>query len=247
MNPPRLAIIGYGAMGREIEIQANALGYPVDSVFDINTTERLSADLLRNATVCIDFTQPDAVLSNTRVYAEAGIAVVMGTTGWSQHEGEVRHLVEEAGIGFLTGGNFSVGVHVLRLLARNAAALLEALPEYDISLHETHHVRKKDAPSGTALMLAQDILSTLPRKTEIRTHIEGAPAPSDLVVTSSRTGSVPGTHEILVDGPYDCIELRHLARDRRGFASGALKAAAWVSSRKGYFTIEEMFHDLIDA
>lgn len=222
-----LAILGMGRMGREVDALATERGEHVAArlgrpLLD-DRAEAIAA--LRSADVAIEFTTTEAVLDNIDLCLEAGCAVVVGTTGWYEHLDRVRARVEGAGGALLWAPNFSLGALILKLLCARAGELLRGIDDFDVHLTETHHVRKRDAPSGTALMLRDAFGETLGREIE---------------TTSIRLGHVPGRHEVWIDGPHEYVTLAHEARSRRVFADGALRAAAWLRGRKGMFTMEDV-------
>src|SRR4051794_11696951 len=176
--------------------------------------------------VAIDFTSPDAVISNVPALAARGINVVLGTTGWQRHESELRRAVADAGTGIVAAPNFSTGVVLFEAIVAQAARLFAGQDEYGAWLHEAHHAMKKDAPSGTALMLKRSMEEA------------GYPRPID--VSAARAGFIPGTHTIGFDGPSESITLTHTARDRGAFARGALTAARWIQGRRGWFTMHDV-------
>jgi 4-hydroxy-tetrahydrodipicolinate reductase len=166
------------------------------------------------------------VRENFPRYAQRRLSVVIGTTGWSAHEHELRALAERAGIGVVAAANFSIGVNIFQLVVAEAARLLQDHEEYGAWIHEAHHSAKRDAPSGTALLL--------------RDAMAAASYGRPIDVSSTRAGAIPGMHTVGFDGPSDTIELTHTARDRRGFASGALLAARWIQGRTGWFTMKDV-------
>jgi 4-hydroxy-tetrahydrodipicolinate reductase len=180
----------------------------------------------RGVDVAIDFSFPDAVKTNVPALAKQGISVVIGTTGWQADEAAVRRAVEDAGVGVVAAPNFSTGVVLFETLVTRAAGLFGAHREFGAFLHEMHHATKKDAPSGTAMLLKEAMIGG------------GFNRPID--VSSTRVGYVPGTHAVGFDGPAETIELKHTARDRSGFARGALTAAKWVKGRRGWFTMKDV-------
>jgi len=242
ITPLSIALVGYGSMGRELERLAPQTGCRVDAVFD---TEHPLDTQAGGFDIAIDFSRPDAVLSTVRMLATLKKNIVLGTTGWAQHKEEIRTLVEEAGIGLVHGSNFSVGVQMFFRIVRAAAKIANAHTDYDAFLHEMHHVRKADSPSGTALTLARILLDELDRKTELLTETShGKIAPEALHVTSSRGGEIPGTHTVYLDSIADTIELTHRARNRSGFALGALRAAHWIHGKKGMYDFSEVFGEI---
>jgi 4-hydroxy-tetrahydrodipicolinate reductase len=206
----------------------------------------LSPDLLAGVDVAIEFSLPDAVEENVAAYLTAGVPVVMGTTGWLDRVDAVTRKIEEAGGALLYGANFSIGAHIFFRTAETAAALIADLPEYDMLVHEMHHRNKKDSPSGTALTLAERLLSANPRKSRIETgRLDRAPEPEELHVSSTRGGAVPGTHTLFLDSAADTVEVRHTARSREGFALGAVRGAEWVAGKKGVFQVEQFVTELL--
>lgn len=222
----RLAIVGMGRMGREVEALATERGVTIAARLGSAVADDRKGALqaLAGADVAIEFTTPDAAVGNMELCLEAGCAVVVGTTGWYDRLPEVRARVEDAGGALLWAPNFSLGAAVMKLLCARAGELLRQVDDFDVHLTETHHVHKRDAPSGTAIMLRDTLAAASGREIE---------------VTSIRLGHVPGRHEVSIDGPFESLTLTHEARNRRVFADGALRAAAWLRGRKGVFTMED--------
>lgn len=223
---PRIAILGMGKMGREVDALAREKGVDVVARLDVGEIADRAGALaaLKGAQVAVDFTTPDAAVSNIELCLEAGCPVVVGTTGWYGELPRVRGLVQQKNGALLWAPNFSVGVALVRALCERAGELLRGLEGYDVHLTETHHAQKKDAPSGTALLL-RDALASSGR---------------EVPITSVRTGTVPGRHEVSIDGAYEQIVISHDARNRRIFADGALRAALWLRGRKGVFTMDDV-------
>ena len=228
MTNRNLAIIGDGKMGQAIRQLAVERGWRVTAVVG----ERESADgvgisrlSLGDPDVAVEFTQPGAAVANVSACLRERVPVVVGTTGWYDSLQEVTRIATETGTPLLWSPNFSLGVNVLIELARYAARMMSTLEEFDAHIVETHHSKKKDAPSGTAIAIAKAASDALER-----------PIPT----TSVRTGSVPGTHELIFDGMFEQLSLIHQARDRRVFAEGALKAADWLVGRTGVFTMRDV-------
>jgi 4-hydroxy-tetrahydrodipicolinate reductase len=221
---PRLAVIGTGKMGRAVTQLAAERGWPVVAV--IGRGQPISARSLAGADVAIEFTEPSAAEANVRACIAAGCPVVVGTTGWFDALPAVGGEAERAGARLLWAANFSVGVQLFVRLAAEAGRLVRGTA-FDAHLVETHHSAKKDAPSGTAIVLARAAGDALGR---------------EVGVTSVRTGHVPGTHELLFDGPFEQLRLTHEARDRRVFADGALVAARWLASSRapGVYTMQDV-------
>jgi 4-hydroxy-tetrahydrodipicolinate reductase len=228
MTARNVAVIGDGKMGQAIRQLALDKGWKVTAI--LGERENLggagiTARSLGNPQVAVEFTQPDAAVGNIIACLKAGVPIVVGTTGWYQSLSEVTRVAKESGTGLLWAPNFSLGVNVLIELARYAGTMMRSLEGFDAHIVETHHAAKKDAPSGTAMAIAKAASDALDR-----------PIPT----TSVRTGSVPGTHELIFDGAFEQLSLTHLARDRRVFAEGALKAADWLIGKKGVFTMRDV-------
>ena len=217
----RLLLVGYGKMGRLVEELAPAHGFDVADRIDVGI-----GDWATPAEVAIDFSTAEALVANFARYIERKLPVVVGTTGWAARAADLRDQAERAGLGVVAAPNFSLGVNLFQLMASHAARLMQAHDQYDAWIHEAHHATKRDAPSGTALLL--------------RDAMKNAGYTRPIDVSSTRAGAIPGVHTIGFDAASDTIELTHIARDRRGFAAGALLAARWVRGRRGWFTMEDV-------
>jgi len=225
----RVVLIGHGRMGRAVEAAAADRGCVVAGWVDRTAAAGgagLSRDRLPEADVAIDFSTADALVENLPRLAELGMDVVVGTTGWSGREAEMRDAAGRAGIGVVAAANFSVGVAYFDVLVSEAARRFATHPEFGAWLHEVHHAAKRDAPSGTAIRLKASM------------EASGFRRPID--VSSTRAGFVPGTHTVGFDGPSETITLTHAARDRGAFARGALMAARWVHGRRGWFDLRDV-------
>jgi 4-hydroxy-tetrahydrodipicolinate reductase len=220
----RILLVGHGRMGRLVEGLAPAYGSEVVGVLSSRTEE--AAIDATGADVAIDFSVGGAVPANLRRLAARRIDVVIGTTGWQADEAACRHLVEATGIGVIASANFAIGMHIFRRVVAAAATGFATQPDVGAWIHELHHAAKKDAPSGTALLLGQAMAEA------------GYARAVD--VSSTRAGSIPGTHVVGFDGPAETVTLTHTVRDRSVFARGALEAARWVRGKKGWFTVEDM-------
>lgn len=235
-------------MGRIIRELCAQHDCTISFIYDTHQEEY--ADLpeqsvLDRTDVLVEFTVPQAVLANVKLAAEKKTNMIIGTTGWYRDIEEVKSIVEGAGIGVLYAQNFSIGVQLFLKMVKYAATLVNAFPEYDISVHERHHNKKADAPSGTAFKIAETILKQVERKEVAYTaNPDKVPNPSELYMSAERIGNVPGTHTVLIDGLVDSIELTHTARSREGLAIGALNAAHWIKNKQGLFTIEDMIDEL---
>jgi 4-hydroxy-tetrahydrodipicolinate reductase len=233
----RIALIGYGKMGKEIESAAVAAGDTIVQKFDIDRPVDVAS--LSDADVCIEFSTPETVVGNIQVAVKAQKDIVVGTTGWYDRLPEVKTAVVQSGL--LYSANFSVGVNMYFRIVAAAAELMRNAPGYDPYVHELHHRQKADSPSGTALRLADILLKRVDRKKSIATQrMDGKIAPDALHVTSTRVGTFNGTHTVGFDSEADLIEITHTARSRKGFALGALKAAHWLRGRKGVFTMDDV-------
>lgn len=230
----RIALVGYGKMGRMLDELAPQAGCEVVLRLDIENNadgEGFTAENFANVDAAIDFSIPDAAADNAVRLAELGANNVIGTTGWLGEIDRVRAAVEKAGTGLVHGANFSVGVNAFYSVIRAAAGALAAAEDYDAYAWEAHHKMKKDAPSGTMLRLV-DVMREA-----------GYERPID--VASNRAGWIPGTHEIAFDSEADTIQLRHTARSRVGFARGALRAARWIAGRKGFYEFSEIWEQTL--
>lgn len=224
--PMRLAIVGMGKMGTAIAALAPERGFEVVARLDArHTANGLTREMLNGAEVAIEFTTPEAAPGNVRALVGAGCAAVVGTTGWYDQLAAITAEVEARRGSLLYAPNFSLGVAIFARVAAAAGRLLAHAPGFDAHLVETHHSAKKDAPSGTALMLRGVVAEALGR---------------DVPVTAIRTGSVPGMHELVFDAAFETIRLAHEARDRRVFAEGALLAARWLPGRVGVFQMQDL-------
>lgn len=238
----KIALVGYGRMGRAAEAAAVARGH--DVVARLGRGDALTAEALQGAEVAVEFSLPDAAPDNLVRLAEAGVDVACGTTGWDGDAPRVRAAVEAAGTGLLVAPNFSLGVAFFGRLVREAARLAAGLPEYDVHLHEAHHRHKADHPSGTARMLADAVVAALGRKSRwLETPPDGPPQADVLYVSVARAGEIAGTHVVMFEGPHDRVELRHEARDRGAFARGAVDGAEWVRGRPGVHTLQDWLRD----
>ncbi len=230
----RMALLGYGKMGKLVETIALREGWEVGPKLDINDNvdgSGITAASMAGVDVAIEFSQPDAVLSNIEAAARAGVHVVVGTTGWSDKRSKVERIVQDSGIGLVYGANFSLGMNLFFEIVSHSARLVGMLPQYDAYMCEEHHRAKKDAPSGTALNLL-DLM---------RPHLSNP----NLNIASVRAGSIPGTHVVGFDSEADTIILEHRARSRQGFAEGAVLAARWIAGKKGFYDFRQVFREIV--
>jgi len=224
----KLALIGYGKMGRMVEELALSRGHQILFKIDIEGNEQgqaLTATNFNGVDVAVDFSIPDAVIRNIERITALGVSMVVGTTGWWSQLEMARLLVEQNRVGFVYGSNFSIGVNAFFRLMEAAATLFERYPQYDPWIYEIHHRAKLDAPSGTALKLKRILEKTYGER--------------PLSVASNRAGTVPGEHVVGFDSESDTLTFTHTARSRLGFASGALHAAEWIHTRKGFYEFSE--------
>jgi len=233
----KIALIGYGKMGHEIERIALERGHEIVCTIDIDNLNDFESDKFRSAQVAIEFTRPETALKNYRKCFKANVAVVSGTTGWLEQVGEVQAACQN-GQTFFYASNFSLGVNLFFVLNKKLAQMMNAFPVYDVRLKEVHHTQKLDAPSGTAITLAEGILECLDRKTSWVKEV--ASRPEELIIASERTGQVPGFHEITWESEVDTITIAHNAKSRAGFAMGAVLAAEFTATRKGYLGMSDL-------
>lgn len=240
----RIALVGYGKMGKEVERIALERGMQVTARVDVDRPS-LAIDGVRIADVVIHFAFPATVVPHVAELAALRKSVVVGTTGWQRDRSAVEHSVKASGIGLVHSSNFSIGVNLLNRLVREAGLLVNRLAEYDVAVHEVHHKDKLDAPSGTALSIASILLETVKRKKELLSGSpEGKIRPDQLQISSGRYGSVVGLHRVVFDSAADSLEIVHSAKNRSGFAFGAVLAAEWIKDKHGIFTFEEVLEDL---
>jgi 4-hydroxy-tetrahydrodipicolinate reductase len=218
----QIALIGYGKMGRLIEKIAEEKGHTICAKIN---PRQWHPEAINAADICIDFSHPECAFNNIQRIAEKKKNIVMGTTGWTEHLEDVKTLVDKADIGFLHAPNFSIGVVLFLQIIEKAAELISPFEEYECSGWECHHAQKADSPSGTAHAILERLNDKLKKKPPI---------------SSIRSGSFPGTHTLYFDSPADTITLSHQARNRNGFAHGALTAAEWLKDKSGFFTLEDM-------
>lgn len=236
-----IAIIGYGKMGKEIEALAKAKGHKVVLKIDHNNLDAMNESNLRMADVAIEFTRPNSAAANVRKCIEAGIPVVSGTTGWLEEMEEVKALCKEKNGSFLWASNFSIGVNMFFKLNQYLAKMMKKFPEYRAEITETHHTQKLDAPSGTAITLADAIKQVHPvQQTWRLIEHEQEVEKDQIAICAKRIDQVPGTHEVVYRSEIDDIEMIHTAHSRAGFASGALFAAEYIHDKKGIFDLQEI-------
>lgn len=233
-----IAIIGYGKMGHEIEKISRERGHNVVCTIDVNEEDKFESDAFSSAQVAIEFSSPESALSNYKKAFAANVPVVSGTTGWLHKIDEVKQACEKEGQTFFYASNFSLGVNILFAVNKYLANIMNDFPEYDVHVDETHHIHKLDAPSGTALTIADGILESIVRKKQWK--LDKQSSPDDLQINAYREGEVPGIHTIKYESEVDTIELTHDAKSRKGFALGAVVAAEFTANKKGFLGMEDL-------
>ncbi len=233
----KIAIIGYGKMGKTIEKNAQQRGHQVLFKFDIHNQDQFTIENLKKVDVALEFTTPEAAYNNVKKCLEAGVPVVSGTTGWNDKLLELRDIAIKENKAFFYSANFSIGVNIMFHINKILAKIMNQFPHYEVTITEIHHIHKKDAPSGTAIKLAQDIIEHLDRKKGWTLD----PATKEQIhITAIREDEIPGIHEVIYDSQYDNLSLRHSAKSREGFAIGAILAAEFLLGKKGFYTMEDL-------
>jgi len=234
----KIALIGYGKMGKTIEEIAVQKGHEIVLKIDLNNSQDLTAANLQKADVAIEFTGPHSAFENVMKCIEFGVPVVSGSTGWLDKWNEVTAACNEKNGCLVYSSNYSIGVNLFFELNKTLAQLMEPYADYDVSMTEIHHTEKKDAPSGTAISLAEQVLAAIGRKNK---WVNAASANADdLIINSERIDPAPGTHIIKYSSPIDDIEIIHTAHTRKGFASGAVLAAEFANKKSGIFTMKDV-------
>lgn len=227
----KLALIGYGKMGQLVEEVAQTRGHQVISKIDPKEKyQTITEKALDGVDVCIDFSHPESVLENIQCASILGKNLVVGTTGWYEQISQAKKIISTHDVGLIYSPNFSLGVHLFLKIVAHAAALINSHVQYDVAGYEAHHRQKLDAPSGTALSILDVLLKEMTRKEK-----------EEITFSSLRCGHIPGTHAVLFDSLVDTIELKHTARNRQGFAYGAVVAAEWIDQKKGFYSLEALF------
>ena len=234
----KIALIGYGKMGKTIEKMALAQGHEIVLKIDISNYDELTSENLRKADVAIEFTRPESAMNNILSCFKAGIPIVSGTTGWVEKKEEVDILCKSHKGGFFYASNYSVGVNIFFALNRYLAKLMDTQPQYGIEMEEIHHTEKLDAPSGTAITLAEGIMEQVTRKKEWIN--EPSKQSTILPIISKRIPKVKGTHQVNYLSAIDDLEIKHVAHSREGFANGAIQAAEWIIGKEGSFGMQDM-------
>jgi 4-hydroxy-tetrahydrodipicolinate reductase len=233
-----IAIIGYGKMGKIIEEIAISRGHMINLKIDLNNINDFTSENLQKSDVVIEFTGPHSAYENVMKCLEAGVPVVCGSTGWLEQLEKAKDYCAKKNGSFLYASNFSVGVNIFFELNKLLAKLMDRQADYDVKMTEIHHTQKKDAPSGTAITLAEQILESLKRKTSWVNH--DSKNHEEMVITSERTDPAPGTHMVKYSSTVDDIEIIHTAHNRNGFALGAVMAAEFLKDRKGIFSMKDV-------
>ena len=229
----KIALIGYGAMGKLIKTLAENKNHEIAIVIDesdANLSAELLAGRLKGVDAAIDFSTAEAVRKNVEACLIAGVPLVEGSTGWNGEKANIKELVEEKNGAFVFGANFSIGVNLFYKITDYAAELFSKFEDYEAFIEEQHHSRKKDAPSGTALKLKEVVAKNIEK---------------DFSVSSTRAGNIPGTHRVGFDGNADQILLEHFARSREGFALGAILAAEWIIGKKGFYEFTDVMDEIL--
>lgn len=234
----KIALIGYGKMGKAIEEIAHQRGHKIVLKIDENNLQDFNKDNLSKADVAIEFTGPNSAVDNIRRALDFGVPVVCGSTGWTAQMEEVEKFVTEKKGSFLYASNFSIGVNIFFEVNKKLAQLMAHHGDYEVILEEIHHTQKKDTPSGTAITLAEQVLKEIKRKKQWINELSDNP--EDLEIISQREDPAPGTHKVKYSSAVDDIEIIHTAHNRKGFASGALLAAEFISDKKGIFSMKEV-------
>jgi 4-hydroxy-tetrahydrodipicolinate reductase len=238
----KIALIGYGKMGKAIDTIAQERGHEIVLRAD---GDGYDIEALKQADVAIEFTTPDAAVKNIKTCADVGVPIVVGTTAWYDAFESTKNYVNERNGGLFTATNFSIGVNLFWKINALAAKLIEAYPSYEPSIDEIHHTQKLDAPSGTAITTAETVLENFNRKNawvHLENGIGSVSNALELGVNSYREENVPGTHTVKFESEIDSIEIKHTAHSRKGFATGAVVAAEWMANKSGIFTMKDLLN-----
>jgi 4-hydroxy-tetrahydrodipicolinate reductase len=249
-NKLRIAIIGYGSMGKEVEKQALSRGHEIKTIIDPGFKENENREIndinMKDIDICIDFSTPAAVLMNVTKMLHYNKKIVMGTTGWEKDAAEIKKLVLDRSGTMISAPNFSLGVNLFYRMIRYASEIINKQPQYDIASYEIHHNHKKDSPSGTAKEIANILLKNISRKKKaVYDKLDRTIEKDEMHVSSLRIGETPGIHSVIFDSMFDTIELKHVARSRSDLALGAVVAAEWAANKKGFFKIDDMIDDIL--
>lgn len=245
-----IAIVGYGAMGKLVESCAKEKNINVRSIIDPYapqaTHKDFSAEAMDQVDVCICFTLPAVAVANIKSACYWKKPLVMATTGWMESLPQIKKLVEESNNGIVYSSNFSLGVNIFFKIIEQTCRIINRFDEYDLLGYELHHNRKMDSPSGTAKTIAQIVVNEVERKSKIvEEKLDRRIQPEEFHFASVRGGDIPGTHIVQLESEYDSVELKHSARNRKGFAVGSLLAAEWIKDKKGLFTEKDMMEQIL--
>lgn len=235
----KFSIIGYGKMGKEVAQIAQSKAHTLIDIFDIDNISQLTIQNLQKADLVFEFTNPHSAYKNVKLCLEASVACVCGTTGWNQQLEELKKITIEQNKTLFWSPNFSIGMNILFHLNKQLAKIMNNFDYYDVQIAETHHIHKLDAPSGTAVSLANQIISNLDRKKGWQLNKQQE---EQIKITAIRQGEVFGDHSVVYDSIFDTIEIRHSAKNRKGLANGAVLAAEFVLNKKGFFTMENLLN-----
>ncbi len=246
----KIALLGYGKMGKMIEQIALERKHEIVLKIDHENLHNLNIENLQTADVAIEFSTPHTVLSNITHCFKAGIPIVVGATGWYEKLQDVKNDCLSCNASLIYASNFSVGVNIFFHLNKMLAKIMSGFPDYEVQVEEIHHTQKLDAPSGTAITIAEGIIENMPVKeawTNVVSGVENDDSDKiinadELLIESHRIENVPGTHTVIYDSEVDTIEFKHTAHNRAGFALGAVLAAEWIKDRKGFFTATDLFN-----
>ncbi|MDR0799194.1 MAG: 4-hydroxy-tetrahydrodipicolinate reductase [Dysgonamonadaceae bacterium] len=236
----KIALIGYGKMGHTIEEIARERGHEIVSIIDVDNQQDFDSPAFLSADVAIEFTRPETALANYQKCFARGKAVVAGTTGWLQHLDTVKKECEQNGQTFFYASNYSIGVNIFFAVNRYLAKIMNRFPQYDVHMEEVHHIHKLDSPSGTGITLAEAILEEIDRKKQWKEAVQGASG--DLLIHAEREGEVPGIHVVEYESDADIICIKHEAKNRKGFALGAVLAAEYTQGKKGFLTMNDLLN-----
>ncbi len=234
----KIALIGYGKMGHIIERIARERGHEIVAIIDVNNQEEFNSEAFKSADAAIEFSMPSAAMDNYRRCFEANVPVIAGTTGWLENMPQIKEICKDGAQTFFYASNYSIGVNIFFALNKYLAKIMNNYPAYNVRMEEVHHIHKLDAPSGTAITLAEGILENIDSKDK---WIEGVePAANELGITAFRRDEVPGIHTVIYESDVDFISMTHDAKSREGFALGAVVAAEFIKGKKGFFTMDDL-------
>ena len=237
----KIALVGYGKMGKEIEKIARDRGHEIVAIIDIDNIQDFDSPGFLSADVAIEFTRPETAVGNFLKCFERNVPVVAGTTGWLQQMNKIKAACENEGKTFFYASNYSIGVNVFFAVNKYLARVMDQFPSYDVRMEEIHHIHKLDSPSGTGITLAEGILENIDRKTRWEDTDQAVPA-EVLAIHSMREGEVPGIHSVIYESEADVISIKHDAKSRKGFALGAVVAAEFTKGKKGFLTMNDIFN-----